>query len=399
MQRIYYLVLLLGILIITGCEQEESPHRGPLEIFFCEKNDTILTAAQHDFTISMVQANSAKPDADWKFFTLQVWNSNKPDSLWYDHAEWDYYSEVDLVATSTSISYDWVRFEKLEEDTDTPKFRVIVEENMSDKPRTLRVMFGEEHKDRGANIGYFVVSQKAHPDMEPFEMKIRFKGKEYSTMARLNIEEEIVMENPEFLETINRIEAIENIEAIVQEDGIVDYFDASDMALKPALARLRQSIDTSTRCNILPLEAPTRTKDAFRFMTENALGYYALFDDHDFTDTYYGSSLTDFNEVKDIDNMKDIYLNDKVSSLAIAYNGDNPNICSVLTIWEDTYFNHGDDTQSKHRITLVASKNFPRLQWSNLKTMKCIGSSKTWNDRISSFSFHFGYYGYGLKDY
>ena len=177
MQRIYYLIALFTIFIIVGCEGEERWTRGPVEIYFCEKNDTTLTAAQHDFTVSMASSNSIAPTDVWQFFTLQVWDNNKPDSLWYDHAEWDYYTEVDLEKTSTSISYDWIRFEKLK-DTDTPKFRVIVQENTSDKPRTLRVMFGEEHKDRGATVGYFVVSQKARPDMEPFEMKIRFKGKE-----------------------------------------------------------------------------------------------------------------------------------------------------------------------------------------------------------------------------
>ncbi len=218
-------------------------------------------------------------------------------------------------------------------------------------------------------------------------------------MARLNIEEEIVMESPEFIETINRIEAMEDIEAIVQEDGIVDYFDASDMEAKPALARLRQKIDASTRCNILPLEAPTRAKDAFRFMTADALGYYGLFDDEGFTDSCYGSNLTDLNEVKDIDYMRDIGLNDKVSSLAVAYNGDNPELCAVLTVWEDSYFNNGDNDRTKHRISFIASTYTPRILWSSLKKIKCMGSSNSWNDRISSFSFHFGYYGRQLKPY
>ncbi|MDE6337390.1 MAG: hypothetical protein K2L34_12550 [Muribaculaceae bacterium] len=392
MQRIYYL-LLLSILLITGCEEERT-FMGPMEVYFCEKNDTTLNAAQHDFIISMVSPEGNKPSDDWKFCNLQIWDNNKPDSLWYDHAEWGYYSRLELEKTPSSISNDWIKFEKIN-DSDNPKFRVIVQENTAHKPRTIRVVFG----DGNSHIGHFIVSQKACPDMEPFEMKIRFKGKEYSTMAHLNIEEEIVMENPEFIETMNRIEAIDDIEAIVQEDGIVDYLDASDMEVKPTLVRLRQNIDASTRCNILPLEAPTRAKDAFRLMTANALGYYALFDDQDFSDSYYSSSCTDFNDVKDIDYMRDIGLNDKVTSLAVAYNGDNAEICAVLTVWEDSYFNFGDYDRTKHRISFIASKATPRISWPSLKKIKCMGSSNSWNDRISSFSFHFGYYDRKLKDY
>ena len=97
--------------------------------------------------------------------------------------------------------------------------------------------------------------------------------------------------------------------------------------------------------------------------------------------------------------MRDIYLNGKVSSLAVAYNGDNAEICAVLTVWEDSYFNFGDYDRTKHRISFIASKATPHISWPSLKKIKCMGSSNSWNDRISSFSFHFGYYGRGLKDY
>lgn len=163
MQRIYYLLLLLGIRIITGCGEELQPYFGPSQVYFCEKNDTTLTAATHDFTISMVRQGSSTPPANWKFYTLQIWDNSKPDSLWQDNSEWDYYSKLDLETTPTSISYDWIRFEKIT-DAESPKFRVIVQENTSNEPRTIRVGFHDNDKNSKGLVGYFVVSQKACPD-------------------------------------------------------------------------------------------------------------------------------------------------------------------------------------------------------------------------------------------
>lgn len=165
MRRIYHLILLLGILIITGCGEEKQPFFGPTQVDFCEKNDTIITASAHDFTISMVRPCGNISPAHWKFSTLQIWDNSKPDSLWQDNSEWDYYSDLDLEKTSTSISYDWIRFEKVN-DAESLKFRVIVQENTSNEPRTIRVMFSNNDKNTTSFIGYFIVSQKARPDME-----------------------------------------------------------------------------------------------------------------------------------------------------------------------------------------------------------------------------------------
>ena len=95
----------------------------------------------------------------------------------------------------------------------------------------------------------------------------------------------------------------------------------------------------------------------------------------------------------------DIVLNDKVTSLVVAYDGDDDEVCAVLTVWEVIHYNYGDNDRTKHRLSFVASYESPRVMRDNLKNIKCIGSGDSWNDRISSYSFYFGNYARKLKDY
>ena len=97
--------------------------------------------------------------------------------------------------------------------------------------------------------------------------------------------------------------------------------------------------------------------------------------------------------------MKGVGLNDKVSSLAVAYYAPLRDYCFVLTVWEDKNYNHGDSDRTKHRISFIANSDNPRTCVGNLKTVPCGNSSKSWNDRISSISMHFGNDGIDLKDY
>ena len=235
--------------------------------------------------------------------------------------------------------------------------------------------------------------------MEPFIMKIRYRNSLYSTTARLNINEEIEYDNEEFSAIMNEIDGLKNVEAVVLEDDIVDYFDLSDAKTSKAIGKLRQKIDTSTRYGIIDNSLLTRASDAFRFEASNSLGYYALFDDSGFTDTYIAQNLDDPWQVADQKYMRDIGLNDKVSSLAVSYKGTNPEICAVLTIWEDSYYNFGDNDRTKHRISVIATKDNPRVSIEKLKSVKCINSHNSWNDRISSYSFIFGNYDNYLKNY
>lgn len=112
---------------------------------------------------------------------------------------------------------------------------------------------------------------------------------------------------------------------------------------------------------------------------------------------YY--NLLGLNKFEDCNKMSNKNLNDKVSSLAVSYNGTNKDVCAVLTIWEDSDYNNGDNDRTKHRISVIATYDQRKVMYPDLKKIKCIGSSNSWNDRISSLSFHFGYVDSQWKNY
>lgn len=113
-----------------------------------------------------------------------------------------------------------------------------------------------------------------------------------------------------------------------------------------------------------------------------------LWDDTNFKDTYREFHIKDYYTSHDIRILKDYGLNDKVSSLKIHNKLTNYSLIAIVTVWEDSNFNHGDHDRTKHRMNFYANSNGIG-SYGNLKKIPCGGSS--WNDRISSFSFHIGY--------
>lgn len=65
----------------------------------------------------------------------------------------------------------------------------------------------------------------------------------------------------------------------------------------------------------------TRAKDAFRYLDNKALGYFAVYDDTGFSDTDLFKNLNSLMDAFDSGYMNDYGLNDKISSLAVAYKG------------------------------------------------------------------------------
>jgi len=96
-------------------------------------------------------------------------------------------------------------------------------------------------------------------------------------------------------------------------------------------------------------------------------------------------------DIYEIPYMKSVGLNDKVSSLMVRYNMDDPNGCAILTVWEDSNFNHDDNDRTKHRTNFVATYTERTKAVGNLKNVSCFNAHDSWNDRISSISFHVGY--------
>lgn len=396
-------IILISIVVcMPGCKEEEKwIGELAMRVYCLEVSDTTVNAEPNEFALSFLGPESGcviPEDWDWR---LELLDYSKSENIETERMIW---TPVDAEKTESTISYDWIFIEKIKSGP-VPKILIKLKENDTQEDRTFGLDISHTRGRPGDDnykifYGWLRVTQKGRPDMEPFEMKIRFKDKVYSTEAHLNEQEELVILNPEFADAMKRIEALDDIEAVVQEEGIVDYYDAADMVVSPALSRLRERVDSQSPCNILPYQISTRAADGFRFMPSSALGYFAMFDYLDFeVSTFVSGDFTSFDDVMDIDDTGTKSLNEKISSVAIAYNGDNSDICAVLTVWEDKYFNYGDNDRKKHRISFIASRNTPRISWPSLKNIKCIGSSHTWNDRISSFSFHFAYYDRPLKDY
>lgn len=184
------------------------------------------------------------------------------------------------------------------------------------------------------------------------------------------------------------------------ESDIVDYY-VGDNPCIPGIGTVylgNENVRGMACSPRYPVEA-TRAGDPFQWQSSNALGYCALFDDSNYTDTYMYYNLLGLNKFEDCNKMSNKNLNDKVSSLAVSYNGTNKDVCAVLTIWEDSDYNNGDNDRTKHRISVIATYDQRKVMYPDLKKIKCIGSSNSWNDRISSLSFHFGYVDSQWKNY
>lgn len=403
MKKVIYLTLVFFCAMISSCAEEDGPCIPP----FCEQYvydlaRGALTADSHNLHLRMTQGAAS----DWTISDVKVWHGTEvPELIDKSTLKWQQLDVPFLPVHPMNKYYqngntfgtEWVKIEK-QPGVRGPELKVQIKENDTEYARGIWITFGNPYKD-GYIGGYLYIVQKPKPDTTPFTMNIRYKGQMYSTTAQLNLNEEVVYSNPEFGRVMDEIDGLKDVEAMVLEDNIIDYFDLSDSKTRAAVAKINRKVDAATRCNLRTSFPLTRAADAFRFDSPSSLGYFAMFDDSGFSDTNVYACLNSLFEVDDQKYMRDINLNDKVSSLAVAYKGTNPEVCAVLTIWEDSDYNHGDDDRTKHRISIIATKDNPRVSVETLKSIKCINSRNTWNDRISSYSFAFGNYDSHLKNY
>lgn len=224
--------------------------------------------------------------------------------------------------------------------------------------------------------------------------KLSYKGKIYeSDMAG---EDMPVYRDRETARLVKSFQGRNDLTSVYVGDVLYVY-DEEDMSARPALKKITSKPTDKRRISLLP--GTRALSDYANGMTGEALGFCSLYDDTNFSDTHLLLNLTDYKEYYDEYRMLNQGLNDKVSSLAVIYNGTDPDACAVLTVWEDSNFNFEDNDRIKHRVSFIATKDNPHTVCSNLKNVQCIGSSKSWNDLISSISFYFGNYGTYWKNY
>lgn len=283
----------------------------------------------------------------------------------------------------------------IKNDNDETVVYIELKENLCEFDRKIRLDI-----DPGLVIGnYFpyglvdITQLPSKKESDVFCMKAKYKGRLYSTEAEIDPNGDLSFLDPEYASLMKEIDSMDYIKMFVLDNETTYYYD-------------REDIQTNQVYNdILSLEASNNNRgistraDGFEYDDPSYLGYFAIFDNDHFKGSNITKGLTNFHYTHNLQDLKSFSMNDKVTSIAVGYNSDDDLVCSVLTIWEDTDYNYYDDNRSKHRISIIASKNSPKISIPDLKKIKRIGSSKSWNDCISSISFHFGYVDRLLLDY
>lgn len=385
--------LLSGIAVIglisvffSSCS-EEIPDTPPYvrgEWFKFDAEDTVITADAHELLLPVYDImNDGIQATDWTLGYVKVWDHTMPS-----------YRDPELWPSNPNITYeDWLTIDKQD-----GKLSLKVKPNQTGYERRVKISVVND-----VCSGSIIVSQLPagkEVDNTPFEVQARYKGHLYSTMATLDENDKLVYESQEFADLMDSLAKKEGLDIVVTESGIMNIFDSDDTEAIEALDDMRTQVTPGTPFGIITPTIRSRANDGFEEMTSSSLGFFAVFDNDTFQiNTYISRNFMNFDDVFDIVNLKKHNLNDKITSLAVGYNGTNEEVCAVLTVWEDTDFNFEDNDRTKHRVSFIASYSDKRVSWQNLKSLPCINSRNTWNDRISSLSFHFGYYNNYWKDY
>lgn len=237
-------------------------------------------------------------------------------------------------------------------------------------------------------------------DSDTFTVHAIYKGVDYRSVAVLD-SDKIYYQDQSFIDLMDKIEETEGSVSFVHNDSVVEYFDSQDeFCEKYGIRELTE--EEKTRCanaerlNATELYPVTRGivskhQAAIGQMNPEDLAYCGVYDDTYYSDTHIFMHLTDSMQVYSINKLKDYKLNDKISSLVVLYNMKDPELCAILTVWEDTNYNYGDHDRTKHRTNFIATKSTPINAVGNLKKISCFNAHDSWNDRISSLSFHLGY--------
>jgi hypothetical protein len=343
-------------------------------------------------TVSPLNGSEYKDASNWKFFQIA-------DSLYPEKDGWVFGRDVDVITNNgKKVSHDgWIDMENITING-INYLHLNISENIGDA-RAVRITFANFEGYPMLKGGQVIIRQEAAPDYSTFEAKARYKDKLYTSTAHHDKDGTIVYDDESFSSLMSYLDELDAVEVFVTGDCIVNYFDSEDIENNPQVNKMIRKIDTSAmqQLNALKLNNFSSRSDSNSEYGQE-IASCELYDDSDFSDTSAKKSLTELTDIWDVTNLKQLNLNDKISSLIVKYNITDENLCAILTIWEDSDFNHGDSDRTKHRINFIANKYTPKTT-AKLKDLHCIGSRNTWNDRISSSSFHIGYNGINLKEY
>lgn len=237
-------------------------------------------------------------------------------------------------------------------------------------------------------------------ESDTFTVHAIYKGIDYSSAAVSDCDR-IYYQDQSFIDLMERIENTEGSVSFVLNDSVVEYFDSQDefcekYGIRELTEEEKARCANAERLNTNETAPSTRGivskhNAAIGQMNPDDLAYCGVYDDTYYSDTHIFMHLTDSMQVYTINKLKKYKLNDKISSLVVMYNMKDPELCAILTVWEDSNYNYGDHDRTKHRTNFIATKNSPINTVGNLKKVSCFNAHDSWNDRISSLSFHLGY--------
>lgn len=268
-----------------------------------------------------------------------------------------------------------------------PVIRIHLKANDTGMQRKIKLEIESDLQTTYCILGgtVTVIQNPATTSTETFTMTAKYKGRLYTTEAEFDTDGNYIFHNDEYAAMMRHIDSDPSSQMVVMGDGMVHYYDNNDIKGNQLLADISEikdsqdGIDVHTRSNL--------DSDLSRW----DLGYFVLYDNDTFRGDQLQKGLDNFHFTWNLPNLKPYGMNDKITSIAVGYKGYDKGVCSVLTVWDDADYNSGDDYRKKHRISIIATKECPLTSIPDLKKVKKIGSSKSWNDCISSISFHFGY--------
>lgn len=380
---------LIATLFLGSCDNDVDNNSDRAVQWFTNP-DTTLNAEEHTFIVDLEPISAALPN-DWRMNGISEDDFQRPGGGSWCEVPY----EID---TDDVQSIGWIRAEKVPGDK-CPRLKITVKANEGEiRAARIGICSG---KFGNRDMAEYFVTQEPASENGPFKVKIRYKNRVYTANATEQEDGTMVYDDPEFNSVLELLGTKENVETVITGgEGIIDYFDEEDLNHNPSLAKMLKPVEESENISLYPVKTRTSVwNDQFPNYDENALAFTQMFDDTNFKDTSIFSNIYEPHLCFDVIYLKDRGLNDKISSLIVIYNGDDPEMCAVLTLWEDSFFNNGDDDRTKHKINYVASYSNRTAFSVNLKSVPCINSSNSWNDRISSCSFHMGHFGSYPKEY
>lgn len=382
------------IFALSSCDN--SSEEGNIGPIFASQNCIRFTNAPLTERPETIQC-----EAEEQTITLRVVSMTDPEmplptALSLSFAEWDYdKNDWNMASLPTDVNQpDDFYHAWTESENGTPVLKISLSENNTGEDRKILIhATSKELYHHNLLYGEIIIHQLPYQSKK-FSLKAKYKDCIYTTDAEINYEGDFIFFNQEYANLMRTIDNDPSIQIVLLDNNTIYYYDNQDIKEnKPYLDAIAVKEEEEKQC-------PSDTRaTGFEAFDSSYLGYVALYEHADFSGTKLDKGLTNFEFTWNLPNLKHYEMNDKISSIAVAFNDLSPLVCTVLTIWDDADYNFGDRNRKKHRISIIASKFNPRVTCENLKKIKKIGSSKSWNDCMSSISLHFGYLDSLLLDY